>query len=210
MFIQAFPSGPLSTNAYVVACSNTRAAAIIDPAPDSSDLICQFLEKNQFHCQALLLTHSHWDHIADVVKLKNLLQIPIYIHSLDVPNLENPGADMLPCFIPITGTKADFLVDHLLSISIGSLNFKVIHTPGHSPGSVCFYESQQHTLFSGDTLFKRSIGNISFPTSQPHLMWDSLKKLAVLPANTQVFPGHGSSTTIGQESWLSDPQKYFG
>jgi len=95
-------------------------------------------------------------------------------------------------------------------VSIGNQIFEVIETPGHTPGGVCFYNGNQHLLFSGDTLFKGTIGNLSFPTSRPHLMWTSLSKLAKLPAETRVFPGHGLETTIGQEKWLERAEELFG
>lgn len=210
MFIQAFPSGPFSTNAYVVASAETREAAILDPAPDSSLQIQTFLTDHQLKAQKILLTHSHWDHIADVKQLKEKYQIPVYIHPLDASNLQKPGTDGLPCWIFISGVQPDVLLEEGMQVSIGELNFQVLHTPGHSPGCVCFYEPQQHILFSGDTLFKGTIGNLSFPTSQPALMWPSLAKLAQLPPHTRVFPGHGPSTTIGAESsWLLDAKNLF-
>lgn len=210
MLIQDFPSGPFSTNAYVVACPQTKQAAIIDPAPESAKGICTYLDNHTLTCQAILLTHSHWDHIADVSVLKHNYQVPVCIHALDVPNLKQPGADGLPCWIAIEGVIPDKLLKEGDSIQIGRLNFVVLHTPGHSPGSICFYESSQGVLLSGDTLFKGTIGNLSFPTSQPDLMWPSLAKLASLPAQTKVYPGHGPSTTIGHESsWLERAEQLF-
>ncbi len=94
-------------------------------------------------------------------------------------------------------------------ISIGEIAFTVISTPGHSPGCVCFYCEKEHILFSGDTLFKGTIGNLTFPTSVPDEMWPSLDKLAALPPETKVYPGHGPSTTIGDESWLPRARKLF-
>jgi glyoxylase-like metal-dependent hydrolase (beta-lactamase superfamily II) len=210
MFVQIFPSGPLSTNAYVAACAITKAAVIIDPAFDSAEPIYAYLKEHNLICQSILLTHSHWDHIANVFQIKKALNIPVYVHSLDALNLENPGADQLPCPLSISGVKADFFYDDRSPLPVGNLNFQIIHTPGHSAGSVCLFEPNHHILFSGDTLFKGTIGHISFPTSQPHLMWDSLRKLAELPPMTKVYPGHGPSTTIGKESWLADAQRYFG
>lgn len=210
MFIQVFPSGPFSTNAYVVACADTREAAILDPAPDSSLEIQAFVAEQQLNVQKILLTHSHWDHIADVKPLKEKYQIPVYIHPLDALNLQQPGADGLPCWLAIPAMQPDVLLEEGMQIPVGKLNFQVLHTPGHSPGCVCFYESGQHVLFSGDTLFKGTIGNLSFPTSQPSLMWPSLAKLAQLPSDTRVFPGHGPVTTIQAESsWLHDAKKLF-
>ena len=210
MFIQTFPSGPFSTNAYVVACDKTRQAAIIDPAPDSSAQIHSFLTQRQLKVQKILLTHSHWDHIADVKQLKELYQIPVYIHPLDAPNLQQPGSDGLPCWVSIPAVQPDMFLEEGMQVPVGELSFQVLHTPGHSPGGVCFYEPTQHVLFSGDTLFQGTIGNLSFPTSQPSLMWSSLAKLAQLPLDTRVFPGHGPATTIQAESsWLHDAEKLF-
>ncbi|WP_075883694.1 MBL fold metallo-hydrolase [Candidatus Protochlamydia sp. W-9] len=209
MFIQPFPSGPFSTNAYLIACLSTQKAIIVDPAPESANLLLDCLRKHHFILQSILLTHSHWDHIADINSIKKLYDIPIYVHPLDQLNLEKPGSDGLPCWITIQPVKANIFLNDEDLIPVGQLTFKVIHTPGHSPGSVCFYEISQSKLLSGDTLFKGSIGNISFPTSQPDLMWTSLDKLAQLPPSTSVYPGHGPMTTIGNENWLPRAKQLF-
>ncbi len=210
MFIETFPSGPFITNAYVVACERTREAAIIDSAPDSSKAILSFLDSQGFNCKKILLTHSHWDHIAEVKFLKDERGLSIYIHTLDVPNLQQPGVDGLPCRLTIPGVQPDVLLEGGMHISLGELTFEVLHTPGHSPGSICFYEPKQHVLFTGDTLFHGTIGNLSFPTSQPSLMWPSLAKLAKLPPETRIFSGHGEATTIKAESsWLYYAQELF-
>ncbi len=209
MIIQSFPSGPFETNAYVVACPTTRMAAIIDPAPESSGPISSYLKQQKLTPTQILLTHSHWDHIADVAPLKALYQIPVFIHSLDAPNLEQPGADGLPCWLSIEGITPDGFLNDGAFVQVGQLQFHIIHTPGHTPGGICLYAKEQGVLFSGDTLFKGSIGNLSFPTSQPELMWTSLDKLSHLPPNTAVYPGHGPSTTIKKESWLPNAKQIF-
>lgn len=210
MFIQAFPCGPFETNAYIAACPKTKKAAIIDPAPASASVLTEFLTANQLTAEKILLTHSHWDHIADAAKLKKSLNIPVYVHALDVPNLQKPGSDQLPCWIAIEGIEPDGLLDEKSKITVGDLEFEVIHTPGHTPGSLCLYCQNEGILFSGDTLFRRSIGNLSFPTSQPELMWSSLDKLSRLPAETKVYPGHGPATTIGKKEWLPRAREIFG
>ncbi|MBN9377542.1 MAG: MBL fold hydrolase [Chlamydiales bacterium 38-26] len=210
MNIQAFPSGPFETNAYVVSCPDTKEAAIIDPAPNSAESIVNYINKHHLTPKKILLTHTHWDHIGDVYPLKEKYHIPVYVHEYDVFNLENPGSDGLPCWISIEGVVPDYLLKEGDRVSIGNQIFEVIETPGHTPGGVCFYNGNQHLLFSGDTLFKGTIGNLSFPTSRPHLMWTSLSKLAKLPAETRVFPGHGLETTIGQEKWLERAEELFG
>lgn len=210
MLVQIFPSGPYFTNAYVAACENTREAAVIDPAPDSAKKILKYVEQNQLILKKILLTHSHWDHIADIKGLKDHAQLPVFIHPLDAPNLQSPGADGLPFSVQIPPIQPDVLLEDGMQISIGNLSFSVLHTPGHSPGCVCFYESQQKILFSGDTLFKGTIGNLSFPTSQPSLMLSSLEKIAKLPKETRIYPGHGPATTIAAESsWLFDAKNQF-
>jgi hydroxyacylglutathione hydrolase len=208
--IEVFPSGPLDTNAYVVCCPQTLQAGIIDPAPQSADAIIEYLKQNQCVPKKILLTHSHWDHIADTAMLKKTFNIPVGIHPLDRSNLENPGSDRLPFRLSIESVRPDFLMVEGDLIDIGNLQFEVIHTPGHTPGGICLYCKEMQILFSGDTLFQGTIGKLTLPTGQPELMWNSLDKLSKLPKETQVLPGHGPSTTIGKESWLKEARNYFG
>ena len=199
MNIIAFPSGPLLTNAYVLSCPSTSLAAIVDPSPGSFKKITEFLTTRELNPIAILLTHSHWDHISDVSFLKETYHIPVYIHEEDQANLVQPGADGIPCLVDIPGVVPDVLLKEGSIIRFGDTSLEVIHTPGHSAGSICFYNSTAGILVSGDTLFRGGMGNISFPTSTPHLMLASLTKLGALPDETRVFPGHGSPTTIQAE-----------
>ncbi len=210
MHIEVFPSGPFDTNAYIIACPDTKRAAFIDPAPNSFDALIAHVERQQLIPEKILLTHSHWDHIADVAPLKERYLIPVYIHALDAPNLQEPGSDRLPCWIQIDGVIPKGFLNEGDVVTVGNIKFRVIHTPGHTPGSICLYCQEEGILFSGDTLFRGSIGNLSLPTSQPKLMWSSLDKLAKLPPTTKVYPGHGPATTIGKEAWLPNAQQLFG
>lgn len=207
--IYPFPSGPLLTNAYVVACPTTYRAAIVDPSQGSAEVVKKFIADKKLQPKMILITHSHWDHIVDAAELQQHFQIPVYVHALDAPNLQYPGSDRLGRHKITPVTPEGYLNDGD-KITIGDLQFEVIHTPGHSPGGVCLYCPKHHLLLSGDTLFKGTMGRIDLPTGQPNLMWESLKKLAKLPAETQVYPGHGPSTTIGAEKWLTDPESVFG
>lgn len=209
MNIEAFPSGPFETNAYVISCQNTNSAAIIDPAPDSAPSIISYIKAHNLVPQMIILTHSHWDHIADTSTLLREYSIPVYIHPLDALNLRKPGSDGLPCWLQIEGVEPDKELHEGEIISIGMLNFTVIETPGHTPGGICLYNKEKNILISGDTLFKGSIGNLSFPTARPNLMWESLAKLAKLPAETKVYPGHGPETSIKAESWISNAKQIF-
>lgn len=209
VIIKTFTSGPVETNTVLLGCSSTRQAAIFDVPLGSARLLTQAIEKNSLNPQMILLTHSHWDHLADAAELKKLLNIPIYVHAEDAGNLEKPGSDRLPLFFPIEGLKPEkFLTDGQI-ISLGKLKIEVIHTPGHTPGGVCFWLRQEKILISGDTLFQGTIGNLSFPTARPALMWESLKKLSQLPPETRVIPGHGPETTIQAESWIQHAKEKF-
>lgn len=210
MIVSQFPSGPFATNAYILTCPETKKAAFVDPAPESADTLIAFVLKHGLHPDKILITHSHWDHIADTEILRSKYQIPVYIHTKDAENLMNPGTDGLPCWVSFPGVVPSGNLEEGQNINVGTLELKVIHTPGHTPGGVCLYCARHHFLLSGDTFFKGTIGNLTFPTAQPHLMWNSLKKVAALPADTIVYSGHGPQTTIGQESWLSNAENIFG
>lgn len=207
--IEIFPSGPFATNAYILFCYQTKKAAVIDPAPESGENILKFLNKNELELDKVILTHTHWDHFGDLKKVIDEKPAPVYVHKADEQNLIEPGSDGLPLFISISKVKPSHYLNEGDDIQIGNLHFQVFHTPGHSPGGICLYSKENHILFSGDTLFKGSIGNLSFPTAEPEKMWESLDKLAKLPKETRVYPGHGDSTTIGDEAWLKNARHIF-
>ena len=172
---------------------------MVDPAQGSTREILEEAARHHFTIDAILLTHSHWDHIADLSLLKERTGAPIYVHAADARNVELPGTDFLPLFFPIQGTHPDRLLKEGDEIRIGQIVFEVIHTPGHSPGGVCFFCRAEKILIAGDTLFCGGIGRIDLPTSQKKQMQASLAKLALLPADTRVIPGHGEDTTIAKE-----------
>jgi glyoxylase-like metal-dependent hydrolase (beta-lactamase superfamily II) len=209
MILEVFASGPADTNSYLLASSETKHGVIIDVPPDSAPLLLERIRELDLHVQAILLTHSHWDHFADAFDVMNQLNIPLYVHREDAGNVEKPGSDRLPLFFFIRGLKPTHFLEEGQILNIGGIKIQVIHTPGHTPGGVCFYLEEEKILFSGDTLFRGTIGNLSFPTARPALMWNSLKRLAALPKETQVYPGHGDPTTIGQEQWIVDAQAQF-
>lgn len=205
--IECYPSGPFDTNAYILACNETSEGVIIDPAPGSYDAL--ITGASSIKIKAILLTHSHWDHIGDLKRVKESFGVPVYVHPADRENVVKPGSDGLPLMQRIEGVEPDFDLQEGEIIEVGKLRVIVIATPGHTLGGVCFYLDKEKILFSGDTLFKGSIGNLSFPTASPTDMWHSLKKLEHLAPETVVYPGHGPSTTIGDEAWLSKAQQIF-
>lgn len=209
MIVKYFPAGPFATNVYVLGCEKTKEAAIIDPSFESLDTIKSLVDSLSLKPTKILITHSHLDHIANAKAVKEFYKIPIFIHPLDKGNLIDPGSDGLPLFYPIEKAEPDGFFNEGDSVAIGEIVGTVIHTPGHTPGGVCFYFPKENVLISGDTLFKGSIGNLSFPTAEPEKMWTSLARLNKLPKNTRVYPGHGPETMIGNESWLDDAKNIF-
>jgi len=209
MILEVFPGGPYQTNTILLGCSETKQAAVIDPSQNIFSSVIAEANNQGLKITKILLTHSHWDHIADVAIFKDKLAIPVYVHAKDAENLKKPGADGLPKHFSIRGVKPDYLLEDKQQLHVGNLLLEVMHTPGHSPGGVCFYLPEQNTLISGDTLFKGSFGNTSFPTSNQKDMIASLKKLSRLPGSTLVVPGHGGKTTIQNESWLERAEQFF-
>jgi hydroxyacylglutathione hydrolase len=202
MILYVFPFGPLQTNTIFLACLKTKQAAVIDPAYHSTDTILKCASDGGFRIEKILLTHSHWDHFADAYRLKEITHADLFVHPLDQDNLKVPGVDRIPLFVKVPPVAFDCLIGDGDQIQVGDLSFVVIHTPGHSPGGVCYYAKSQNLLISGDTLFRGSMGSLSLPTADPDFMRSSLATLAALPSDTRVIPGHGEETTIGQEKWL--------
>jgi glyoxylase-like metal-dependent hydrolase (beta-lactamase superfamily II) len=209
---------PYSTNSYLAtlqpieSLTQTLPLLLIDPGFDSLFLFQQQLSwlKNPVAISLTIwLTHSHWDHIAGLHQwLEAFPQAPrqIFLHPEDLPNLRNPGADHLPIpeeyLFPGCHDEIQFIEEGQVLhpfIEDSSQAWRVIHTPGHSPGSVCFYNKELNLLISGDTLFQGTIGNTSFPTSSPRQMGQSLHRLMTLPPETKVLPGHGQPTRVDRE-----------
>ena len=201
MKVFSFCCGPFETNCYVVDFG--AYAVIIDPAPGSKEKILRCVEENGLKVREIWLTHSHIDHIGDLAEVKEALGVPVYVHRDDWGNVEEPGSDGLPLMFPVKRCDVD-------GDFSGIEGVEVIETPGHTPGGVSFYFKDEGILFSGDTLFHGSIGNLSFPTAEPEKMWISLEKLSKLPPETTFYPGHGEASTIGAETWLKDAKKIFG
>ncbi len=209
MILRVFSCGPIATNSYLLACSDTKKAWIIDAPKDCFSLLSQAIESEGLHVEKIVLTHSHWDHIADLSLLKKGFGLEVLVHKEDVGNVERPGSDGLPLYFPIEPVSVDQMLSGGELLTLGHMAIKVIHTPGHSPGGICLYIEQSDTLISGDTLFQGSMGRVDLPTSNPSAMWKSLKLLSELPSRTQVYPGHGNRTSIQAESWMKRAEHLF-
>ncbi len=202
MILEIIEAGPFMTNTYVAACEDTKEAMIIDPTISSATRIFEITEIYKLNITIILNTHGHIDHITDNARLKKDTEAELLIHQSDSEMLNDPQKmlDFFGINYIAKPSKSDRFIDEGDSIKIGNLEFRVIHTPGHSPGGVCLYSDAQSILFSGDTLFQSSIGRTDLPGGDTDTILSSIRdKLLVLPDSTKVYPGHGPSTTIGEE-----------
>jgi glyoxylase-like metal-dependent hydrolase (beta-lactamase superfamily II) len=173
---------------------------IIDPG-DEDELIVERVTKAGFAPEAILLTHGHVDHIAAVAPVKEHYDIPLYIGRGDETMLANPSSNASAYLAePVIVPDPDFLLINEELISFGSLSFKVLATPGHTPGGVCFLDEAGGILFCGDTLFQMSIGRTDLPGGSTGQLLESInKKILTLPDDIVCYPGHGPRTTVGAE-----------
>ena len=185
----------IQVGSYEVNCSiisENGKAWIVDPGHEGAR-IASLLEKKGLEPEAVLLTHAHFDHITGIAELQKLFpNLPVYIHSEDTVMFGHPFNQMPGEYASI-GVPTNIRDVNELKIC------EVIHTPGHTPGGVCYFFAEDKLLLSGDTLFSGSIGRTDFPGGSMSKMMESLKKLMTLPDDTLVIPGHGSHTTIGRE-----------
>jgi glyoxylase-like metal-dependent hydrolase (beta-lactamase superfamily II) len=192
--IECLAVGALETNCYIVADDATKEAALIDPAGDEGR-IRKILKENSLKLKFILNTHGHGDHIG----ANGSFKVPIYIHRLDADFLRDPKKNLSSFFMfGIRSPEAERLLEHGDKISLGNLEFEVIHTPGHTPGSVSFKLGD--VIFTGDALFAGGIGRTDFPYGDEELLLRSIRdRLLVYSDDTVIYPGHGESSTIGRE-----------
>jgi hydroxyacylglutathione hydrolase len=209
VILQKFPFGPYQTNTILIGCLSERKAVVIDPSQGSTSAVLEKCCELDLHIEKVLITHSHWDHIADLHELIQKTSATVCVHPLDAANVAEPGTDGIPLPFFIPGVKPDRFLENGDYVVIGSHRCQVLHTPGHSPGSVCYYFSDKKCLFTGDTLFEGSIGNLHLPTSEPEKMWESLRGISELPSDTRIIPGHGRDTLLSAETWLNRAKQIF-
>lgn len=200
MNVETFVLGPVMTNAYLVYDSNTKQGVIFDPGMNPKSLL-QRLNELQLSIQAILLTHAHFDHMGGVEEVRTHTGAPVYIHQEEIDWLADPmknGSARWPMFPELTARPAEYVLQGGETLEIAGFIFKVLYTPGHSPGSVSFYDGTH--VFSGDALFRDSIGRTDLYGGDYQTLIQSIQeKLMELPEETIVYSGHGSETTIGRE-----------
>src|SRR4051794_37099652 len=169
MQIEVFPTGPLPTNAYLVADEETNEAWIIDAPPDSAETVLAEAAARDFHISLIINTHGHWDHIADNAAMIAGTDAPLLIHAADEPMIQEPSR-MGSFGVEITPTKADSYLNDGDMLHLGHYIFTVWHTPGHSPGGVVLFEPTTDTLIGGDTLFPNGHRRLDIPRADEREM----------------------------------------
>ena len=197
MIIRSLVVGPLENNCYIIEDEDKHEAFVTDPG-DEPDRIIDLIQEHELHVKYIICTHAHFDHIAAITELKEATKAHIIIHKDDLDLYENaPKQALLWGFEIDPLPEPDSLVQEGDTISVGTLQFTVFHTPGHSPGGICIYGNS--TVITGDTLFAGSVGRTDLSGGDMTQLRKSFKRLMTLPAETKVLPGHGPETTIGRE-----------
>jgi hydroxyacylglutathione hydrolase len=179
VLIEKLQLGPFGTNTYIVVCQKTRDSLVVD-APAEADRIMDRLQGT--NPRYILLTHDHMDHVGALAELRSRLKVPLAAHALDAGNLPSPP---------------EILLNDGDTLALGDLKLKVLHTPGHTPGSLCFLTGKH--LISGDTLFPGGPGKTWSPDAFRQVVESIRGKLFVLPDDTIVYPGHGETTMLKKE-----------
>lgn len=198
MKIYKIPAGVYAANCYIVVDEITNKAMVIDPGGNADDLL-EFINRNKYDIEYIVLTHGHADHIGGVIELKEALNVPVMAHSSEAEllsdsdkNLSNQMAmdavEIVPSILLNEGDK----------FNLGNLEVNILHTPGHTEGGMCLKIGND--LFAGDTLFKGSVGRGDLHGGNSEVLIDSIKKkLLTLNDDVKVWPGHGEATTVGEE-----------
>lgn len=195
--------GMIMTNCYIAYDDVLKEAFIVDPA-DSADEIQLKITELGVKPVAILLTHGHFDHIGAVDELRDKYKIKVYVYE-DEKDVMTSDANLASMIGKRMSVEADEYLRDLQTIIIGGEKIQVIHTPGHTKGSCCFYLPDEKVLFSGDTMFCQSFGRTDFPTGSMSQLISSIKnRLLKLDDDVKVYPGHNEETKIGFERHMYD------
>ena len=200
MKVTGMTLGMVGTNVWICVNEETKESFVVDPA-DGAEQIEAKLAQNQWTLKGILLTHGHFDHIGAVEALRNAYQVPVWAAEAERELLSDVEANLSGSWTgrPIR-VKADHWLQDLDCFMQAVMRIQMILTPGHTAGSCCYYLAEEHVLLSGDTLFAGSCGRTDLPTGSMNAIVRSIReRLFALPPETEVYPGHGETTSIGWE-----------
>ncbi len=199
LIIKTLVLGACQTNCYLAYQKQTKEGWIVDPA-DRAEMIIEQCETIGMKPKAILLTHGHFDHMTAARKVKEHFDIPIYAGEKERKLLGDATMNLSGVWASAVTLEADIWITEKDTLELAGYSVKVMETPGHTPGGVCYYIPEEEILFSGDTLFCESLGRTDFPGSSTADILHSIReKLFKLPDETVVYAGHMNSTTIGHE-----------
>jgi len=195
--LKIFTVGPMEANCYILYNPDKKEGLIIDPGAEGSRLI-KFIKQEKICIKYIINTHGHPDHIGANRKVKEYTNAPILIHQYDAPMLTRSGS-VLSLIFPLESSSpaADTFVKDGDLIECAGMKLKVLHTPGHTPGGISLLLDD--SIFTGDTLFSGSVGRFDLPGGSEEVLLNSIKKILSLDENLIIYPGHGPSSTVGEE-----------
>jgi Zn-dependent hydrolases, including glyoxylases len=198
MIVKKYSLGSLQANCYFLIEENDLI--LIDPGDDAS-FILEEIQRQRLNLKAIFATHGHFDHIGAVGEIQQSFNVPFYINEKDLFLVKrlNETAKYFLGYNPYFLSPKNIKELNNKKFHVSRLTFDVISTPGHTPGSVCFYFEDEKIIFTGDTLFKSGIGRYDFSYSDKKKLFESLKKILSLPDETIIYPGHGEETMVGIE-----------
>lgn len=202
--IVKLPLGIMQSNCYLIYDENSNAGVIVDPGGDTTPLLKEIRQRD-IDIHMIINTHGHFDHIAGNAYLDEL-DAPLALHPADEDLVVRGGGASWFDLAYVPSPTPNIALEDGQEIKVGALHLRVLHTPGHTPGSICIYIPEEEAVLTGDTLFAGNVGRTDLPAGDPQALTGSLKRLLALPPETTIYPGHGPTSTLAEEkrsnAWL--------